>query len=445
MIVYKNNNRYGFKIGGFDSSSMFFIFPHVKSSYKFAWQAERDGRKILSKMRSVIAGETDAEETEPFDPSRVESAEDMIVTHYLGAYDELVDKTDGVVHADEDIKKKVYEEIKIVVQNLLKIQEQLEEEDSKIKIEKIIGKFSRLTKNNFNDFLKKDREEKDAAPPEAPMPMGAPAEMPGGAPPGGDPSGMPPMPPIPQGVQAKSVRRYLYASADSLLTKDEEHEILEDSAQKACMALESRFPDAIYMIDPSKNRVTIASCDRKIKYVTMIFDSNLLLSRVLPHSFMPVGNSGYFYQSIFKPIFESVGHFKVASKGILMVNGKTVLPDLMETDTSVDVDAIDTETKQPCATTISFSNKRWKAGRKMEKSASGSKYTEMDYTNNGGAIVECIDQELESIFGKRGVVQQVIPSGESVLIYVDVNFGNAIVRLTEQQIKIVNDEVQTPQ
>ena len=419
MIVYKNNNRYAFRIGKFDSSIGYFIFPHVKSSYACAWQAERDGRKILKTMRTILAEETDAEESAPFVPDQHQSAETMIVSHYLSAYDALVDKADGIKGEDDETLKKVYEEIKIVVTNLLKVKEGVDDKESKNKISEIIGKFSRLTKSEFNDFLQKDRE---ASSPDSEMP---PPEMP------------PSMPP----PTANALHRYLFSSATEVLSDSEEHEILEDSAQKACAALEPKLPDAVYMIDTKKRNIVLASNDRKIKYVTLMFDKDLLLSQVLPHSFLPSSNSGDFYQNIFKPIFESIGHYKLASKGVLLVNGKTYLPDLQEADASFDIDAIDTETKTPCATTISFSKKRWKTGGKINRTAQQvSRYTEMDYVANGGALVRCTDSELPSIFGRTGTVKEVIPTKSRV--YVDVDFGHAIVRLTENQIEIISDDIQ---
>lgn len=400
MIVYKNNNRYSFRIGNFDSSKSYFIFPHVKSSYKYAWMAERDARIILKNMRSVLASETDAEESEPFDKHNIQTAEDMIVSHYLRSYDVLVDKSEGVKDGVKEDRKKVYDEIKLVVEGLLRVQEGIEEAKDKQKIDEIIGRFSRLTKENFNDLLSEDREK----------------------------------------TAVNSLERYLYASSTDMFTEDEIREVIEDFSQKACKALQDKMPDVCYMIDHQRRKATLVACDRNIKYATLLFDSDLLLSRILPHSYLSPNNSGDFYQNILKPIFESVGHFKVSSKGVLLVCGKTYLPDLSENDASFDVDAIDTETKQPCSITISFSNKKWKSSKKLAKCAQ-SKYTEMDYTENGGAIVECIDQELESIFGRRGHVKQVVPDG--VTVYVDVDFGNAIVRLTEPQIKIIKDEIQT--
>ena len=405
MIVYQHNSRFNFRIGSFDSARGYFIFPHVKSSYAYPWEAERDARRILKECPSllphllVLAEESDAEESEPFDPHQAQSSEDMILSHYNASFDDIAEKTSGIKGAEIEDRQKVYDEIKIVVGNLLKVKEQLDEEESKKKIDHIIGRFSRLTKENFNDLLSADQTDQTDQ----------------------------------TQIATNSIHRYLTASLIPL-TKEEEQELLEDSATKVCSALANKFSDVCYLIDPKQRRITLVSHNRKMKYATLSFDRNMLLSSILPHSYLPHSNSGEFYQNIFKPIFQSIGHFKSAARKALMVSGKTALPDLTEDNVSSDVEAIDIETKQPCSLTISFNNKKWKTSRKTVKMAQiTSRYTEMDYMN---AMVQCVDQELESIYGHTGTVIQVIPIGATV--YVDVDFGHAVIRLTESQIKIVS-------
>lgn len=404
MQIYKKNNRYAFRIGPFDSAIGFFVFPHVKSSYKEAWAAERDARRILKETPSLLtksAFETDAQESETFSPNSVPSAENMIVSHYLGAYDSLVDKTEGVKDSPKEKREKVYQEIKIVVENLLKIQDQLETEENKKKFKIILGKFSRLTKENFNDLLNEDKKK----------------------------------------TAINVVNRFITANVHNPLSDEEIGEILEDAACRVCEAIAGTANDAAYIISPKNKKITIVSSDRNIKYVTLLFDSNMLLSRVLPHSLMPKNNSSDFYQHILKPIFASVGHLRFPGKNILLVNGISFLPDANTNEDSFDVDGLDLDSKSPCSAKISFRKNKWLAAKSSPKTdrtaQKKSSYTQEDYMAGGGALVECTDQNLKSLFGEKGKAIKVWTYKDTIYVY--CQFGHNVVRLKEEQIQLISD------
>ena len=64
-----------------------------------------------------------------------------------------------------------------------------------------------------------------------------------------------------------------------------------------------------------------------------------------------------------------------------------------------------------------------------------SKYTKEEYLNS---IIQCIDPQLKSIYGRTGEVIQIIPGTDIIELDIDFGRGIGIVRLTEQQIKIIS-------
>jgi len=258
------------------------------------------------------------------------------------------------------------------------------------------------------------------------------------------PEPMPEMSPPPAMPAAASSKRIIEAAlnGDAIhLGANEFSELMEEYACSACSAIQDRMPDAVYVLYPEYRSIDIVSSSSNKRYLRLSVDKNCLMDGIMPYPDLPKFSSLDFYQLYLKPIFSSVGHLLMPDKKFLIVSSKSVLPDVTNNKTiESSVEGWNIELKQPSSMGIKFldSPRCWKTAQAVAKSPNSSRYTEQDYAGaNGPAIVQCIDAELESIVNKKGVVVQVIPYGDHV--EVDVDFGNHIVRLTEEQIEIVHE------
>lgn len=410
--IHKLNNKYSFEIikednSRFNSFYDYFLMSGKKSLYDYAWKAERDARDILKNHKYIFAEETDGNESVFFEDA---SAEDMIFHHYEKAFDSISIKANGVDEtSDENERSKIYEEIKLIVTGLLNIKSQIEDESGKAKINRLIEKFSLITKDKFNDLLLKDKNE----------------EL------------------VESKCFGKLMVRQALNNLDEIYIDDKEaNEIMEWYACKVCEAIQTIAPDCIYIINSKQRNIDIVSSSSEEKYLRISINKFGLVDTILPYDNLPSFASFDFYQLYFKPIVSSIGHFFVSSCNTLIICEGNSLPDAISKDEIISVDGWDVKNKQKSIVDICFNTKKrmWKAANSGlgTKKTKPSKYTEQDYIgDNGPAIVECVDPTLKSIFGKRGVVVQVIP--HSTYVEIDVDFGNHIVRLTEEQINLKND------
>jgi hypothetical protein len=172
--IYTIGDRYSFSVDDFSSYEHFYLTADVKSSYKYAWQAYRDARKIATSTPSHIEAikRMAAQEEEKEEEVMEISAEEMVSQHYNSIYSIIEERSKGDNEKkDDDI---IYEEIKGIVSEILKIIEQLKDEKSKSQLEDIISKFRHLVKEKFSNHLQEDmaeqKKDEEIAAPEPPSP-----------------------------------------------------------------------------------------------------------------------------------------------------------------------------------------------------------------------------------------------------------------------------------
>jgi len=443
--IDKKHNRYSFAIKKSDgkllyaSSKQFFLIPSIKSSYQYAWEAYRDAKRIPTYHLESLDKLASEEFVAPINTDV--SAESMLEDHYNTILNGINDKARSV-ESDED-KEAIYEEIKMITSELLAIESNLEEEEGKEidQIDDMIGFLKRITNRYFSDLLEKDKEEKeeadkaqaesDALMAEEGMGMEGMGGMEGGM---GEPMPMD----SPQNPLAMSSKRVL--ANDNF-----EKEVLEDFAEGACRAIQGFHPDAIYDIDIEHKEIKI--CDKE-PILSLKVGEGMLLTNIMPngkvYSIYPYHKST-FYQKYWKPIVESIGHI-VVDNSMLLVPGKTVLPDFPSSPKSFTVNGWNIDNNKEENINVSFKGDTkdsiwlFEDAKSIRTSSSGhnvSKYTEQEYSN---AIVKCINPQLKSIYGRTGAVDKILPGTNYVEVYVDFGRGLGTQIMSEQDIEIILSE-----
>jgi len=432
--IDKIQNRYAFSIKKNDgkvlysSSKQYFLIPNIKSSYQYAWEAYRDAKRIPTYH---IASE------EFVNPVVVDvSAETMLEDHYTFILKELNLKAKGA--EDKEERDAVYAEIKMVTTELLTIQENLDEEKETKKIDELINYLRKTTQKYFPDLLKKDKQEKeeaDEASQQESEDLSNPLD-----PMGGMDGGMgAPMPmDMPQGspmaMASKKIKDY-----------DDEFErnVLEDYAEKVCKVIQQIHPDAV--CDIKDRAIRVSENEEPILY--LMIDSNLMLNSIVPSgkisSIYPYHKSS-FYQKYWKPIVESVGHI-IIDDSVLLVPGKTMLPDLPASPKSFTINGLNLEKNKEDNVNVSFRGYErdsiWlfesAKSTKIKVAGAVSKHVEEDYSN---ALVKCINPNLKSIYDRSGVVVQVLPGTNYIEIDVDYGRGLGVQRMSEKDIEIILEQ-----
>ena len=413
ILSEKNSNRYSFSIkdmGGvqlFLSAKDYFLVPGIKSNYKYAWSACRDARKILNKkdyhINACLLNKYAREDLT--DPVIVDmSAEEMLENHYHDIYRVLKMKAKGV-KGDEEEEKMLSTEVDMVINELEAIFQQMTESMDTVKIKKLLILFKKLKNKYF-----------------------------------------------------KGVKELTASMVIDLMDTIDENEIeelrkdlLEDYAERICGALQDRHSGVFYDIkinDKDQNTISIYDYnnDNEDQILEVGMNQKLNVDSIFPskklYDIYPF-HTVEFYQKYWKPIVEAIGHFYVDDKSILIVPKKIELPDVPSQTETYSLDGWNTEKNIDDRIGISFKHNdrdsMWLFGDvKMEhiasKEQSISKYTEQEYLNS---MARCIDPQLKSIFGRTGVVVQVIPLEDHMEIDIDFGRGLEVVRLTEEQIEIV--------
>jgi len=225
-----------------------------------------------------------------------------------------------------------------------------------------------------------------------------------------------------------------------------EQDVLEDYAEKVCKVIQDIHPDAIYDIKDREIRVSVN--EEPILY--LMIDSYLMLNSIVPSgklsSIYPYHKSS-FYQKYWKPIVENIGHI-VIDDSMLLVPGKTALPDLPSSPKSFTINGWNIERNKGENVDVSFKgydkDSVWlfesAKSIKITTASAGdnvSRYSEQDYSN---ALVKCINPNLKSIYDRTGVVVQVLPGTNYVEIDVDYGRGLGVQRMSEKDIEIVISE-----
>lgn len=422
LRVYSHNDQYYFSVGGFSSMHHFFLSPSVKSCYSSVWEAHRDARRLPAIHAEAMKDKRYAAEDLSKPVVMDTSADEMMTNHYKEIFKILHQRSMGQ-HDEPEARKISYEEIKMVVQEILAVREKLQDEHQKKEIMEIMGYFRNLVHEEYGDLLAKDQAKKkkeDAEEAEAPATPDA--HM---------PAAQPPAPQMP--VTASKIE---FPSIEI----DVRNEMLEEYGSRICSVVHRHHPNCIYKI----NNDDIEVHDGK-KILIISVNDNLNVTSIEPcgdlRDVFPC-KSSHFYQRYWKPIFESVGHILLEDEGVLLAAAKISLPDKPSAEAkNCSLSGWDINADKNVTLDLSFVNdgKAWVFKRGVEKTAQ-SKFTQEDILKNQPARVHCTDKKLASIYDKYGEIVAVIPF-ETHAEY-DINFGRKIVRLTEDQFEL-SDQIPT--
>jgi hypothetical protein len=351
------------------------------------------------------------------------SAEEMLENHYIEMYDGIEKKVQGVKRSSQEERDKVFQELKMIRNELEKIIENLEDKKSKRKINRLLKLYKQLIRRNFSAEDVEDKKREEFQPPIPASPMMPPSTPPSLA------SGLPFL-----------MASVLDPESDNIKFIDNEtkKELMEYYGDKTCEAIQGRHPNSHYVISDDDIMI-IGEDDSKLLRVGL--NDKLHVNRIIP-----VGKISRiypyqgveFYQKYWKPIVEEIGHIYIDDAEVLVVPAATQLPDTPRDNASFVIEGWNMYEGKMKPMEISFrgENLCWFFDvAKVEKIANKiSQYTEQEYID---AIVKCIDPKLESIFNRTGEVIQVIPYADFIEVDVDFGRGINVVRLTERQLEIV--------
>lgn len=443
LQVLKINDRYAFAVGNFFSPTHFFLCSGIKSSYKYAWEAYRDAKWLFNKNYSHIEAlqKTASDDLIVSDMASTSetSAEDMLMGHYSKILDIMMERCKSF--KDKQDKEIAYGEVKSIVSGILKVKENMEKDEDKKKLDGVLDKFRKLVREKFSQLLAKDKAEMeknknadDAIPvaSEPPAPPGTPETMEQSE------SSLPIMPT----AQVDSIIKYA-----CVMEEDVQTVLAKEYSERICHAIEKKHPDAICKID-SGNRIikVVGSNDNPLIRITI--NDNMHVSNIEPEGDLAKAfplHSVEFYQKYWKPIVEKLGHYMIRDMGLLVCPSKSSLPDIPSSmPESIQLMGWSIDDKKEKAFDISFSGEKpswmFKGNKNVVKEAKRtirpSKYTEDDFIKGQPRRVQCIDPNLKSILGKIGEVKKVIPLVDHLELEID--FGRLLVRLTENQIELID-------
>ena len=436
--IYKVSGKYRFAVNKFSSVHHSKFTKFVSPEYRYAWQAFDDAQKLAEKKSYHIDALEKFAMEDLKTPVIVDVASEILVAdHYDEIYDGLVDTASGMDKEDEKQKEINYLEAKSVVSEILFLMENMNKDEladeenlseSKSRLSKILSNVKDLVHKYYKNELnndKKENEEKES------LGMGQSLEAP--LEDVNAPLGQMPM---------ASSDLFLKVSKfdKDELDKDLIIDMLDEYGRMACRSIEDRHPSVIWKIKDS----SVELKDGNDVIIVICIDDNLLLEDIKPsgrlQKVFPY-NSLKFYQAYWKPIVEGVGHCCVDDGNSILVLGDKVLPDISKEIPfdSYEIEAIRKNSKDIVPYMVSFKgdDPSWFIEPcKLSKSAS-SMYNKEDYYQNGkGAIVICTDPTLKSYYGKTGQVIQLVPFDDH--LEVDINFGNHICRMVEDQFKIID-------
>lgn len=454
LKLYSSNNKYAFCIDGFSSRHHSSLSSGCQETYQYAWEAYRFAKTLGAKHKYHIEAMKNKRYAieDLTKPVTIDiDAEEMLGEHYQTIFNIIEQKSEGL-EKDEDQREIVYGEIKSVVDEVLKIQEELENKKVETQISSIMSKFRHLVHAKFHDLLQKDiKEQKDNPPQEAPVPASPPPADPSQAEPPPDNTSL--QEASDNAIGANSFIKVIKTSANKNTTVETKEDLFDEYGTRVCKAIEKKHPDAICKIDLDSNHLNIIEAKTGDLILRVGLNNDLNVEEIIPFgsvsSIFPA-NSFEFYQRYWKPIVESVGHFFVKEASTILQANNISFPDIpnkrsasytlrgLKSDGSVDL-----WFKYQGESLWGFSKSAQKVTQQPQDSKDAKKtYTEDDFIVGSPKEVMCIDQALKSIYGKTGQVVRVIPL--QTHIEVDVDFGRAIMRLTGDQIKIINiDDLQT--
>jgi len=430
VVVAKNDNK---DQAIFDSFKHHSLIPFLSSGYEYAWKAQKDANTLLRDyshhlryaredlMRPII---TDI------------SAEEMLQNHYMGIFDGLEDKTHGVRKEPQEIKDNVFQEAKIVrneLEAIMEQEEQIEDEHALRKLRRILKMVKNLIRKHFSREDAEDKKKEAEAP-----------AMPAMPPMGGDMGGAPPMPGAPPGGAPPLMASVMDPESSNMKVIDKEvkEELIEYYGEKVCEAIQNRHKGAHYVVGGSRSDELVIFNKRNSPILKVGMNEKFHVDRIIPigdvYKMCPY-HTAEFYQRYWKPIVEGVGHFYIKDASTLILPEASSLPDTPKGNGGRTIQGWNAKENKVASVEVSFRGKKpcWFFDTaNVEKNASHvSEYTEQDYIN---AMVKCTDSKLESIFGRTGEVIQIIPHDDFIEVDVDFKRGIGVVRLTESQLEIIS-------
>jgi len=381
------NDKYAFSVQEkgktiFSSDRDFFLVPSIKSSYKYAWEACRDGNALINHSRYHLATLEDLVKPVIVDIS----AEERLISHYVDVMRSLRLRVKGA-RGDKEEEEKAQKEVDMVVNELEQVMEKVTEGKDKRRINKILS------------YVKRLQRRKHPAPPKLAFKID------------------------PKQVDAETKR-----------------ELMDRYAQKICEAIQSRHSNAFYQIEPNCGKITIleAQGDKVSPILRATVNGDLNIDGIMSTGSTLRYHTPEFYQRYWKPIVAKLGHFFIDDLSVLIDPQSSDMPDMPKDHGDFYIDGWNTSKSKPETIKLSFSNKNstWLFSRVKQSQVTKpvSKYTEDDYQN---AVVKCVDPVLKSIYNRTGEVVQVVPSIGMIELDVDFGRGLDIVRLTEDKIEIV--------
>lgn len=406
FIIYKSNNNYSFDLKAknlsktvFKSSRDYKFVPFIQPHYTYAWQAQKDALKLAQRKyhlrlsRSYVYNPPDLVQPDYIDIS----AEQMIINHYMNLISKMEIESKGLDNTDTERKDQLKQELKLIIEELQNVRDNIEKTEYVSKINSLIKGFKKIKTKYFS--------------------------------------------------KVKS-----NVKMASILDDETIEELLYSYGEKICKAIQRYHNGAICFIDKNCDGgdITIKevknNSNSEKEYETIIkvkvndkFNiTNIMpfgkLCRIYPY------HSVEFYQRYWKPIVDSIGHFYLDDFSVLLFASQCLLPDIPNENKSFVIKGWNVDQDKEQKISISFRGEKpiWifePVIKNVNKTANvQSKYTEQDYFNS---IVKCIDRKLSSLYGRTGFVKQIIPLTDIIEMDIDFGRGLGIVRLTENQIEIV--------
>jgi hypothetical protein len=351
-------------------------------------------------------------------------AEDLLIGHYKTMLKNMTQKVMGIDNNGEDERKLTYLVLVSQVDDLLRVKEALKEKAQDTEIDKIIDGYRKIAQKHFGKYLAQDKKEKEAVEntPSAPVAPNMPESQTQA------PMGSPTEP------------NMTMASKKISLTEEDLIELFEHYGCQACKAIAKHHPDAISKISFKDGKIDIVGIDNGDKLLAVHVNDKFNVSNIIPLGTVAEIYPSYspkFYQRYWKPVVEAVGHFYLDEFESLIVPELGALPDMPNDNGSFDIIGWNPYEYIEKSISLSFENKSsmWKISSSKKKFVKSSKYTEEDFMVNQPTRVMCIDRGME-LFKKIGEVVEMAPMSEG--FYLDVNFGRKIVRLSPDQIEIID-------
>jgi len=439
--INKFKDRFCFEVGKFSSLKHFYLSKFAKSSYQYPYQAYSAALKFMDKGRiHVEAMNKIAESGYGKDFGLMygdDSAEEIMFEHYDEVISIIKSKTEDFKNLDEDEaayrdkKRLTYEEIKLVITEILTIKKMISEDEMEgndlylSKLDNLIGELKALVHKHYDSYLQEDVEEREG---QEDMPLDEGVE------------GLDDMPlteddelELPQLALAKDSFNK-FASLDIKETLDEEtlEELMVNYGEKACSALVNKHPNCNFKL-LHEDRILIYDIRNGDKILVLQVNRYGNLEKVLPseNCMFPL-HSAKFYQKYWKPVVSRVGHIYLDDHDSLVVPSNSLLPDtpkMKKDNISAPLEVWDAKNKDFKVIDISFSNQSdpiWIVQSSIKKEGA--------YQNK--EAFRAIDPELDSIFNKVGylVEEYEFSTGKELAI----DFGRNIVRLTPSQIEEVS-------